>query len=442
MDIEYFHDTGLPSKKVFMLPDALKIPATKIMHLKHNLRDGAGEMNIVPNLHSSLISVPKMADQGYIAVFDKKEARIYDSTTTKIMASGDPIIIAPRCDDMGLWKMNLDLDYEILGRASSDQFIAGVDVANAIFDLPNSRQSLMYFHAAAGFPTKESFTDAVRAGNYATWPGLTTTLISKHFPDSDKTQKGHMKGQRKGVRSTKVKQASAIKIESGTEDSPPKLVAIKKLNDIFVKIYKLAETIHTNQTGAFPVTSQRGYRYNMIGIHIDANYIFCEMMKNRMEGKMINAYQKMLDRMLLAGLGLKYHWFDNECSVNFKKCIRKNKLTHELVPPNCHRRNMAERAIQTFKNHFISILSGVDDRFPLSLWCYLVRPAELTINLLRQSNVAASKAERAKAKEQWNQHRTHPSSRRAVPIPRVENEPPARQAMPIPRGQATPTADD
>jgi hypothetical protein len=47
----------------------------------------------------------------------------------------------------------------------------------------------MYFHAAADFPTKETFTNAVRAGNYATWPGLTTTLISKHFPDSDETQK-------------------------------------------------------------------------------------------------------------------------------------------------------------------------------------------------------------------------------------------------------------
>ncbi len=56
--------------------------------------------------------------------------------------------------------------------------------------------------------------------------------------------------------------------------------------------------------------------------------------------------------------------------------------------------------------------------------------------------IAASKAERAKAKEQRNQHRTHPSSHRAVPIPRVENEPPARQAVPIPRVQATPTADD
>jgi hypothetical protein len=160
--------------------------------------------------------------------------------------------------------MNLDLDYKILGRTSSDQFIAGVDVANAIFDLPNSQQSLMYFHAAAGFPTKESFTDAVRAGNYATWPGLTTTLISKHFPNSDETQKGHMKGQRKGVRSTQVKPAVEIKIKPGQEDAPPKLVAIRKLNDIFVKIYELAETIHTDQTGAFPVTSQRGYRYIMV----------------------------------------------------------------------------------------------------------------------------------------------------------------------------------
>ncbi len=133
MDIELFHDTGRPSKKVFMLPDKTKIPATKIMRLKHNLRPGAGEMNIVSNLHSTLISVPKMAEHGYIAVFDKKEARIYDGTTTMITASGEPIIVAPRCDNTGLWRMNLDMDYEILGRTSSDQFIAGVDVANAIF---------------------------------------------------------------------------------------------------------------------------------------------------------------------------------------------------------------------------------------------------------------------------------------------------------------------
>jgi len=101
--------------------------------------------------------------------------------------------------------MELDLDYETLGHENPGHFKVGVNKANAIFDLPNSRQTLQYFHTATGFPVKEIFLDAVRAGNYATWPGLTMTLITKHFPDSDEKQKGHMKGQRKGVRSTKTK---------------------------------------------------------------------------------------------------------------------------------------------------------------------------------------------------------------------------------------------
>jgi hypothetical protein len=155
------------------------------MQLKHNLQAGAGEINIMPNLHSTLISMPKMADYGYIAVFDKTEARIYDGTTTTITALGEPIIVAPQCYDTGLWKMELNLNYEVLGTACPIQFIAGVDKANAIFDLPNNRKTLKYLHASVGFPAKETFLAAVRAGNYATWPGLTTTLIAKHFPDLD-----------------------------------------------------------------------------------------------------------------------------------------------------------------------------------------------------------------------------------------------------------------
>jgi hypothetical protein len=63
-------------------------------------------------------------------------------------------------------------------------------------------------------------------------------------------------------------------------------------------------------------------------------------------------------------------------------------MMHKLVPLDCHHCNIAKQAIQMFKNHFISILSRVNDRFPLSLWCHLVRPAELTVNLLQQSNIS------------------------------------------------------
>jgi hypothetical protein len=102
---------------------------------------------------------------------------------------------------------------------------------------------------------------------------------------------------------------------------------------------------------------------------------------------MITAYQKMVNRMKLMALGLKHHRLD-KCLAAFKACITKNGMNLELVLMDCHHCNIAKRAIQTFKNHCISFLSGVDDRFPLSLCCHLVQPAELTVNLLQQSNLA------------------------------------------------------
>ncbi len=90
----------------------------------------------------------------------------------------------------------------------------------------------------------------------------------------------------------------------------------------------------------------------------------------------------------MANLGLKHHRLDNKASSAFKKCITDNWMTHELVPPGNHRCNLAERMIQTFKHHFISILNGVDDEFPLSLWCHNLASAELTVNLLCQSYIA------------------------------------------------------
>jgi hypothetical protein len=46
-----------------------------------------------------------------------------------------------------------------------------------------------------------------------------------------------------------------------------------------------------------------------------------------------------------------------------------------LVPPHCHRRNAAERAIRTFKEHFVAGLSSVDPSFPMHLWDRLLTKA-------------------------------------------------------------------
>jgi hypothetical protein len=64
-----------------------------------------------------------------------------------------------------------------------------------------------------------------------------------------------------------------------------------------------------------------------------------------------------------------------------------NDIAYQLVPPHCHRRNAAERAIRTFKEHFVAGLSSVDPAFPLHLWDRLLPQAEITLNLLRTSRL-------------------------------------------------------
>jgi len=104
-------------------------------------------------------------------------------------------------------------------------------------------------------------------------------------------------------------------------------------------VLDITDEIHTDQTGTFPHTSQRGSRYIMVAIHLDANYIFAEPMKNRTEGEMIRVYQKIINRMKAAGLGIKKHVLNNECSTAMKSCIQGNGMTYELVPPGQYKRN-------------------------------------------------------------------------------------------------------
>ena len=52
-----------------------------------------------------------------------------------------------------------------------------------------------------------------------------------------------------------------------------------------------------------------------------------------------------------------------------------------------HQHNAAEQGIQTFKSHFISILAGISDDFPINQWNKLIPQTVLTLNLLHQFNV-------------------------------------------------------
>jgi hypothetical protein len=84
------------------------------------------------------------------------------------------------------------------------------------------------------------------------------------------------------------------------------------------------------------------------------------------------------------------HIMDNMASAEYKK-IQQN-CTIPLVLPNNHKRNLAERAIQTIKSHFKAVLVGVDDTFLMHLWDKLLSQTSTTLNLLHQSNAVPTKS--------------------------------------------------
>ena len=377
-----------PSQKIVGLPNGAKIQASHMARLPFNtLTNTAREAHVLPALKThSLISVPKLADEGYITVFldGQKGVVVYKANDIVFTTRTKPILQGCR-DLSGLWKINKN------AQASA----ATIQQVHNVYDLPSTATAIRYLHAAAGFPIKATWIAAIKNGHYATWPTLTPELVEKYFPESTATLKGHMKKQRQNVRSTKVRMHTDI----GNE-SPPQ----RAHQEVYVKLYNAHDAIYSDQTGRMPVVSNHGNRLVMVIFEIDSNYIDAEPLKDSSDTSLIQAYQTIWKRLTASGVVKpKVHILDNEVSLKFKDEIKEN-CAMQLVPPDTHRRNLAERAIQTFKSHFIAILSGVDESFPMPLWDRLLPQTVMTLNMLRQArtNPAVSAYEYVNGKLDYN----------------------------------------
>jgi hypothetical protein len=68
-----------------------------------------------------------------------------------------------------------------------------------------------------------------------------------------------------------------------------------------------------------------------------------------------------------------------------KSIFTENDVEYQLVLPKNHKRNAADRAIKTFKEHFVAGLTSVDPDLPLHLWDHILPQAEMNLNLLHKS---------------------------------------------------------
>ena len=92
-------------------------------------------------------------------------------------------------------------------------------------------------------------------------------------------------------------------------------ILLKKHQDIYIKINDTKETMYTDETSAFPITSKKGNKYIMILCKIDNNVILSEAMGKRSSGKIVRTYLILIQRPKAAGIRPKKHVLENECST-------------------------------------------------------------------------------------------------------------------------------
>ena len=100
-----------------------------------------------------------------------------------------------------------------------------------------------------------------------------------------------------------------------------------------------------------------------------------------------------MTRLRKNGMSVNLKIIDHEASSKFKHLITEDLgIKYQLALPDIHRRNAAERAIRTFKAHFLSILAGIAPDSPKFLWDNLLPQTETTLIFLRQSTLDPTKS--------------------------------------------------
>ena len=87
-------------------------------------------------------------------------------------------------------------------------------LVNSVYDLKIDKDIAVFLHGACCSPVLSTFTKAIDAGYFATWPGLNSKLLRKHLPKQPHTILGHMDQIRQRTRPTTANITSEQDLDS------------------------------------------------------------------------------------------------------------------------------------------------------------------------------------------------------------------------------------
>jgi hypothetical protein len=217
-----------------------------------------------------------------------------------------------------------------------------------------------------GNPPTSTLIKACQKGWLSTFPRLTAKMIRSNPPMSPAISDGHLNKHRKNVQST----------------DPDKRKRSNNKHSVSIKTFMTNDNdLHCDATGRFPIEAEDGSNYVVVAVY--KNYIHAVTMPDRSALSYREAYREIFTYFKIHDANVNLIILDNETSGLVEQYFKSVNVMFQYVPPNDHRANRAERAIQSFKNHMISSLSTVSTQFPMKKWPLLLEQVLLTLNHLR-----------------------------------------------------------
>ena len=388
--IKAFADTGA-NGNFFKYDDSLHLKRTTnpvVVRMPNQTKISSSHQSTI-NLHTitpiinqhfqkldkNLLGVGEFCDRGCTAIFEKDRVII--------KKKGNTILQGPRDQQTKLWTLDVPITN---ADEPNDNTSIAPQVSNNVLQMRNKKKIIMWMHQTLFSPSVSTLRKAIQRKYLVAWPGLDDTNILKHLPASPATAKGHLDQCYKNTRSTKSKPATTTEEDANTTFPE----ATEESNHlIFAMVEELhnTNTTYSDLTGRFPSRSSQGNQYFLIVYAYDPNLIWGVPIKNRSSAQILEAHDGVFKLLQDAGCTPTEHHMDNEAPAILKEALTKSKIKYQLVPAHQHRRNAAERAIRTWKNHFISGLCTVNNKFPMHLYDRLTNQCNITLNLLRGSRI-------------------------------------------------------
>jgi hypothetical protein len=347
------------------------------------LPHAARQAHILPgSVQHSLLFVGKMCDSGFAVTL----------TATKVtVTNGESKILTGQCDkESGMWRVPL--------KTSIPLQILPEHHAHYVYEQKSIQETITYLYACCFSPVKDTWLKAIQNGHFATWPSITVENVRKYLQKSDATAKVHMNQIYQNIRSTRP---AVVELTPESD-----MVQEDKCNYMYAAVMEINQ-IYTDLTGRFPTTSLSGNKYILILYDYDINSVLSSPIKNRGDKDMVRDFDLLIQAFIICGLKPRLQRLDNDTSLALINYLTKQVVDYQLSLPHIHRRNNAERAIQTFKNHFISGLCSVNPNVPLQLWDKLLSQATITLNLLRKPIINQIMSAYAQLNAHFDFNRTH-----------------------------------